>query len=105
MLRIKELREQRGLSQASLASSLGVAQNTLSNWENAKRAPDSEKLIRIADYFAVSVDYLLGRAVSPSHGNEKTAAMVSGGGDYSDLTPEAKTALNDYVDFLREKYK
>ena len=60
-MRIKEIRLQNGISQKQLALAIGVAQNTLSQYENGKRAPDFDTMARISDYFHVSVDYLLGR--------------------------------------------
>lgn len=59
--KIRELRKERGLSQSSLAKILGVAQNTLSYWENGKFDVDNKSLSLMADFFGVSVDYLLGR--------------------------------------------
>lgn len=61
MLRLKHLRKQNGLSQSDLACSFGVAQNTISNWENGKRTFDTKIANKIANFFGVSVDYLLGR--------------------------------------------
>ena len=61
MLRLKELRLNSGITQKQLANHLRIAQNTLSYWENGKYEPDSENLTAIADYFDVSVDYLLGK--------------------------------------------
>ncbi len=59
--RIKELRKEKGLSQADLANALKVDRTTVVKWETAKHYPDIEMLIPIADFFEVSVDYLLGR--------------------------------------------
>lgn len=59
--RIKELRLKHGVTQADLAKHIGVAQNTLSYWENGKYDVDNESLKVIADFFSVSTDYLLGR--------------------------------------------
>ncbi|MBE6529136.1 MAG: helix-turn-helix transcriptional regulator [Ruminococcaceae bacterium] len=61
MLRIKELREDRDLRQSDLARATGIDQRTISNYETGKSNPDSYALIRLADFFEVSVDYLLGR--------------------------------------------
>ncbi len=61
MNRIKEIRAKKGLTQLELASYLGIAQNTLSYWENGKFDIDNASLCKIADYFQVSADYLLGR--------------------------------------------
>lgn len=59
--RIRELRTKKGLEQKELADILKVHKGTISNWENDKRNPDNEMLSKIADFFSVSVDYLLGR--------------------------------------------
>ena len=59
--RLKELRKQRKISQLKLAFDLNMNQNTISRYENMERQADYETLIRFADYFHVSLDYLLGR--------------------------------------------
>lgn len=61
MLKLKELREIRGISQSTFAKEINVAQNTVSNWERGTREPDNETLAKIADYFGITIDYLLGR--------------------------------------------
>lgn len=64
-MRLKELREKRNISQVKLAIDLGLNQNTVSRYENGIREADYETLIKLADYFNVSVDYLLGRTDNP----------------------------------------
>lgn len=59
--RIKDLREDRDLRQTDVAEATGIDQRTLSNYETGKTNPDSFALIRLADFFDVSIDYLLGR--------------------------------------------
>lgn len=59
--RIKELRQARHMTQAELAKALGLTKQCVSNWENDNVAPSVEMLVKIADYFCVSTDYLLGR--------------------------------------------
>ncbi len=59
--RLKELRKKHGISQLKLALDLNMNQNSISRYENMEREADYETLIRFADYFEVSVDYLLGR--------------------------------------------
>lgn len=61
MSRLKELRKSRNLTQAELAKILGIVQPTLSGWENDKFQIDDDIKTKIADYFGVTVDYLLGR--------------------------------------------
>lgn len=59
--RLKELREAKKISQVRLAIELNTNQNTISRYENMERQADYEMLIRLADFFGVTVDYLLGR--------------------------------------------
>lgn len=65
MFRLKELRDQRHISQVFLGLELGMSQNTISRYETGAREADYETLISFADYFNVSVDYLLGRTDNP----------------------------------------
>ena len=60
MNRIKELREERELRQSDVAAATGIDQRTLSNYETGKTNPDSFAIIKLADFFGVSCDYLLG---------------------------------------------
>lgn len=60
MNRLSSLRKSANKTQLQFAKEIGVAQNTVSNWENGNRQIDSVMLIKIASYFDVSVDYLLG---------------------------------------------
>lgn len=60
MKNLATLRKQRGLSQLKLASEIGLARNTICQYESGSRIPDVSTLVHIADYFGVSVDYLLG---------------------------------------------
>lgn len=64
MNRIKFLRRQNRLSQADLADFLNVKPNTISRYESGAREPDIDVLLKLADYFHVTTDYLLGKAVS-----------------------------------------
>lgn len=58
--RLKELRKDKGLSQQALAQQIGVHYRTLQNWENGKTHIKPEKAEQLADYFGVTVGYLLG---------------------------------------------
>ena len=58
---IKRLRQARGMNQVELASALGITKQCVSNWENDNIVPSIEMLIKLADIFQVSTDYLLGR--------------------------------------------
>ena len=65
-MRLKELRKKRGISQLKLALDLNMNQNTISRYETGERQADYETLIALADFFNVSVDYLLGRTENPA---------------------------------------
>ena len=58
---LSSLREENNLSRAKLAEILNVSVRLISYWENGQRECDFDMLIKIADYFGVTVDYLLGR--------------------------------------------
>ena len=59
--RLLELRKEKGLSQASLAKSLDVSRGVICYWETDKSEPTAPNLVKVADFFGVTVDYLLGR--------------------------------------------
>jgi transcriptional regulator with XRE-family HTH domain len=64
-MRLKQLRVERNISQVRLAMELSVSQHTISRYETGEREADYTMLIRIADYFDVSLDYLLERTDNP----------------------------------------
>lgn len=100
--RLKELRKQKKLRQKDLAAALNLAQTTIANYEKNIRFPDEKTLYKIADFFNVSFDYLLGRDFNQEHvhtvgtaGNLAKSQMMSGlSGQYLDLLlkGEKKTA-------------
>lgn len=59
--RLKELRLEKGVSRRHFADALYVSERLISYWENGKRECDFDTLIKIANYFNCSLDYLLGR--------------------------------------------
>jgi len=63
--RIKELRMNAGLSQSGLAKALNIHQTAVSQWETGRTYPDMSVLLSVADYFDVSLDYLVGRSDRP----------------------------------------
>ena len=65
-MRLKQLRKEAGISQVKLAIDLNTTQNTISRYETGVHEADYETLIKIANYFNVSVDYLLERTDNPS---------------------------------------
>ena len=116
MNRIRELRTARGLKQVELAKNLSVSQAALSGYETGKYEPDFDILQKIADYFSVSVDYVIGRTdsskPSPSfsaHEDEVTKGQMKAAfwGGEKDLSQEELDDMwNDverFAAFLAEK--
>ena len=64
-IRLRELRKQRNITQLKLAMDLGTNQNNISRYESGEHEADYDTLIKIADYFNVSIDYLLYRTEKP----------------------------------------
>ena len=72
--RLRELRMLRGLRQKDLAAALGLGQTTIANYEKNLRFPDEKTLLKTADFFGTSLDYLLGRAEARSSAPERADA-------------------------------
>lgn len=64
-MRLKALRKKKKISQLKLAMDLGLSQNSISRYETGEREADYKTLIALADYFNVSIDYLLERTDKP----------------------------------------
>lgn len=62
---LRQLRKQKKINQASLADAIGMSQATIASWEKGTRKPDAETVAQLADYFGVSIDYLMGREEPP----------------------------------------
>lgn len=71
MLNLRALRKSKGLTMKQLGEKIGVAESTISLYERGEREPDNATLIKLANYFIVSVDYLLGRADNPGFSPEE----------------------------------
>lgn len=85
-MRLKELREERELTQKELAQSIGVAQSNVSRWEKDEMEPSAEIVVKLADFFQVSADYLLGRS-------DDLGVVIA---PQSDLTREEQQLLKDF---------
>jgi len=99
MENIRVLRKQSGLTMKQLGIELGMAESTVSLYETGKRSPDIQSLIRIADFFDVSLDYLCGRE---SDNSERTFSPQQSKvlSLFDDLNEEGQEKLIDYADDL-----
>jgi methanogenic corrinoid protein MtbC1/DNA-binding XRE family transcriptional regulator len=95
--RLRELRLRRSLRQKDLAAALGLAQTTVANYEQKLRFPDEPTLVRIADFFTVSLDHLLGR-----EDGDGSAGPVRGGSPAAEDAPLPPRS-QEYLDALRRE--
>ena len=76
MIRLKELRERKGITQLEFSKDMGVAPSTVGMWEQGRNEPDSETLKSIAQYFNISLDYLMGNE-TPEYYNDPEVARIA----------------------------
>lgn len=95
-MKLKELRKNKGLSQRELAHILQVAPNTLSQWENGTRNPDPETLKQLADFFSVTIDYLLNRDISKLKLDEKKIPDAQAPGKNDMFSDEEYLLISNY---------
>ena len=101
MLRIKEIRKAKNVSAKQIAKYANVAESTMSLYENGKREPDYETLIRIADYLSVSLDRLFGRTGYEFELSDLEAAVLSKYRNTPEMQKSVETLLNvDADDFI-----
>ena len=87
---IKALRKEHGLTQTKLGEVVGFTHVAVVKWENGQREPDFSTLTKLADYFGVSTDYLLGREEKKSIMDRQTSEI-------------AENFIREYGDLLKEK--
>lgn len=103
MKNLKLLRTQKGLSQKAFADVMHASQNTISQWENGTREPNYEITEQIADYFNVTVDYLLGRETQPTLDEQLEGIDFALYGEVHDLTDEEKEDILSYIKFKKSQ--
>lgn len=97
--RLLDLRKDAGLTQDELASILRTNKHSISAYEREKNEPSDSMKIAIADYFNVSVDYLLGLTDNPNRYDNRHRIIKLP----SDFPNESLPSLRDYIDFLTFK--
>lgn len=96
--KLRELRKARGLSQQEVSDRLGVPRGTYSIWEIGQRRPGLDSLITIADFYSVSLDYLLDR--------ENVVVAASQAGDpLAVLTDEGRRTVERFIEFVHQQEK
>ena len=92
-MRLKKIIAESGLTQKEVALDLGLSIQSLNQYINGRREPGIATLIALADYFHVSVDYLIGRDV-PAEKPDTGKTVVSGSGQTFALDPEHPLFIN-----------
>ncbi|PEO55590.1 transcriptional regulator [Bacillus toyonensis] len=105
--KIAELRKNQKLSQYDLAERLGFSRGKLANYEQGQREPDYDTLKKIADYFEVSTDYLLGRDIIKTEANNPLADPELGlwFKDIKNASPDKQEELRQFWEFIKNKEK
>ncbi len=101
---LRKLRESKKLTQADVASALQIGRSTYTKYESGKSKPVSEMLIKIADYFGVSVDYLLGRSNTQKFYESQIETNAYHNIDITGLPDEAVKQVEDYIELIKLKY-
>lgn len=104
-MRLRELRKSRNLTLKDIGNVLNVSESAVSQYENNKRELDNTSLTTLADYFEVTVDYLLGRTDSPDLAIPKDIENMQfafhGGINTDGLSKEDIDTLKKMADFMR----
>lgn len=109
--KIKELRKNKKISQEQLGNAVGVSKMAISYFEKGKKAPSRETLEKIADYFDVTTDYLLGRSEDPELNEEEDKIVSEEGKNIlalieslpEDERKKAWEQLEMYVTYMQNK--
>ncbi len=100
MIKLKELRKKSGKSQQFIADAIGIGQRSYAYYETNEREADYETLCKLADFFEVSIDYLLGRtpsefSLTASHAPEYEKIIES-------QSPERKKKMTEIIKILAD---
>ena len=104
MIRIRELRKKCGITMKELGEKIGVAESTVSQYETGKRQPDYETLLKLGEYFGVTVDFLLGAEKAPTKEGERSVsdddikfALFGGDGEITDAMFDEVRQFAEFV--------
>lgn len=103
--RVKFLANKKKISIAELERSVDLGGGTISRWD--KRIPGVDKVQKVADYFNVSIDYLLGRTNNPNVNNDDDSSnedILIAARIREDLSEEEKEVVMQYIEFLKSKH-
>lgn len=110
LVNLKKLREERGISQKQLADVISVSQQSINKYENHNIEPDIDTLIKMADYFETSVDYIIGHSklrrkienTRPYDLNAEETALID---EYRKLSPKQRRSIELIIENYKELQK
>ena len=105
MIVIKKLRTERNLAQKDLAEKLNVEAYTVSDWEQGRCEPSIDMLIKIADYFGVTIDYLVNHKVNSYDYTKFSLAQLELINYIKNLNDKEVTRILGYVDAIADNKK
>lgn len=103
--RLAELRKAKNMTQNDFAKAFNIATGTIGMWESGKREPNYEMIQKIADFFDVTVDYLLGREDKKSDDTNMDDLQYALYGETKELSEEDKKKILDFAKFVKEQNK
>lgn len=110
MLKLRELRKKCGMTMKELGAEIGVAESTISQYETGKRQPDYETLLKLGEFFGVSVDYVLtGKEQAPAPEDERitmddfTFAMQNETKDLTDMDKQILLSMAKQLNDARKQ--
>lgn len=106
--RLKLLRSEKDVKQKDVAKFLDISSSAYGFYEQDKRTPTPDMVLKLAEYFDVSTDFILGKSDNRKETKKEINATTIAAhrlGDIEDLPDEAIDQLNDYIEMLKLKYK
>lgn len=107
--RFKQLCDERGISIYKAATAVGLNRAAANKWKNGS-VPNGQTITKLADYFGVSNDYLLGKEKTPANDDERSRGHdvldevdIAFYGDFKELTEDDKATVRDMVRIMRER--
>lgn len=98
--RLTHLRERRNLTKTDVAKHIGFSVQKYANYEYGIRQPDNDALVVLADFYDVTVDYLLGRT---NDEHEEVLAAAHLNKELKDMSKEQQQAIFDFIEFQKKR--
>ena len=104
--RLVQLRKELNLTQEEFALKIGFSRTAVSAWETGRNEPSNADTIKIADFFGVSVDYLVGKTdIRNNNGLDNVRMASYNGVDVNGLSNKEIEEIKQFVEFVRNKNK